>query len=126
MLKLEDLNKDAQIEGLDPNGIVRVVTCEPVGTDALTVYYQAADGSMLPRQPLRYVLADDPGAGKTIMAGLFIPELLMRADARRVLIVAPGSLSERVQHAIFYLCRPVVCTLLRVHSVRSREIIRHS
>ena len=39
--------------------------------------------SMLPRQPLRYVLADDPGAGKTIMAGLFIRELLMRADPRR-------------------------------------------
>lgn len=52
---------------------------------------------MLPRQPLRYVLADDPGANKTIMAGLFIRELLMRADARRVLIVAPGSLVEQWQ-----------------------------
>lgn len=46
-------------------------------------------------QPLRYVLADDPGAGKAIMAGLFIRELLMRADAKRVLIVAPGSLVEQ-------------------------------
>jgi hypothetical protein len=45
-------------------------------------------------QPLRYVLADDPGAVKTIMAGLFIRELLMRADAKRVLIVAPGSLEQ--------------------------------
>jgi SNF2 family DNA or RNA helicase len=52
---------------------------------------------MLPRQPLRYVLADDPGAGKTIMAGLLIRELLMRADAKRVLIVAPGSLVEQWQ-----------------------------
>ena len=59
----------------------------------ITAVYQ----SMLPRQPLRYVLADDPGAGKTIMAGLFIRELLMRADARRVLIVAPGSLVEQWQ-----------------------------
>ena len=172
MLKLEDIKKDAQIAGLDPNGIVRVVTCEPVGTDALTVYYKAADGrlseqmlfrsdearlslaqagrawafdapaagfklgleawrirlahlfdpmmavhtsnveplphqitavyeSMLPRQPLRYVLADDPGAGKTIMAGLYIRELLMRADARRVLIVAPGSLSEQWQDELY-------------------------
>ena len=33
--------------------------------------------SMLPKQPLRYVLADDPGAGKTIMAGLLISELLV-------------------------------------------------
>ena len=52
---------------------------------------------MLPQQPLRYVLADDPGAGKTIMAGLLIKELLMRADARRVLIVSPGSLTEQWQ-----------------------------
>jgi excisionase family DNA binding protein len=57
--------------------------------------------SMLPRQPLRYVLADDPGAGKTIMAGLFIRELLMRADAKRVLIVAPGSLVEQWQDEMF-------------------------
>lgn len=52
---------------------------------------------MLPRQPLRYVLADDPGAGKTIMAGLLIKELLMRSDAKRVLIVSPGSLTEQWQ-----------------------------
>ena len=43
--------------------------------------------SMLPRQPLRFILADDPDAGKTIMAGLYIREL-MRADARRIVIVA--------------------------------------
>lgn len=52
---------------------------------------------MLPQQPLRYVLADDPGAGKTIMAGLLIKELLMRGDAKRVLIVSPGSLTEQWQ-----------------------------
>ena len=53
--------------------------------------------NMLPQQPLRYVLADDPGAGKTIMAGLLIKELLMRADAKRVLIISPGSLTEQWQ-----------------------------
>ena len=37
MLKLEEINKDAQVAGFDPNGIVRVVSVEPVGTDALTV-----------------------------------------------------------------------------------------
>lgn len=41
---------------------------------------------------MRFVLADDPGAGKTIMAGLLIRELIMRSDAQRILIVAPGSL----------------------------------
>jgi SNF2 family DNA or RNA helicase len=46
-------------------------------------------------------LADDPGAGKTIMAGLYIRELVMRADARRVLIVAPGSLVEQWRDELF-------------------------
>jgi superfamily II DNA or RNA helicase len=52
---------------------------------------------MLPRQPLRFLLADDPGAGKTIMAGLLIKELLIRGDLDRCLIVAPGSLVEQWQ-----------------------------
>lgn len=47
---------------------------------------------MLTRQPLRFLLADDPGAGKTIMAGLLIRELWVREDLRRCLIVCPGSL----------------------------------
>lgn len=172
MLKLEEIRKNAAVSGLEPGQVVRIVTTEPVGENALTVYYKLADGhlrermlfrsdevnlslaqagrpwafdapgeefklaveahrihlahlfdpmmavhtsnveplphqitavyeSMLPRQPLRYVLADDPGAGKTIMAGLFIRELLMRADARRVLIVAPGSLVEQWQDEMF-------------------------
>ena len=53
--------------------------------------------SMLPKQPLRYVLADDPGAGKSIMAGLLIRELIARADIERILIVCPGSLVEQWQ-----------------------------
>lgn len=168
MLKLEDIKKDCAISGLEPNQIVRIVTTESVGNDAITAYYKTSDGrlhermlfrsdesnlalaeagrpwsfdapgedfklateahrinlahlfdpmmavhtsnveplphqitavyeSMLGRQPLRYVLADDPGAGKTIMAGLFVRELLMRADAKRILIVAPGSLVEQWQ-----------------------------
>ena len=63
--------------------------------EALPHQITAVYDAMLPRQPLRFVLADDPGAGKTIMAGLYIRELLMRADARRILIVAPGSLVEQ-------------------------------
>ncbi|MEJ5270143.1 MAG: helicase-related protein, partial [Hydrogenophilus sp.] len=172
MLKLEEIQKNAAISGLEPGQVVRIVATEPVGDNALTVYYKTADGrvlermifrtdetklslaeagrpwafdapgeefklaaeayrinlahlfdpmmavhtsnveplphqitavyeSMLPRQPLRFVLADDPGAGKTIMAGLLIRELLVRADAKRVLIVAPGSLVEQWQDEMF-------------------------
>ena len=52
---------------------------------------------MLQRQPLRFLLADDPGAGKTIMAGLLIKELIARGDLKRCLIVCPGSLAEQWQ-----------------------------
>jgi len=52
---------------------------------------------MLSRQPLHFLLADDPGAGKTIMAGLLIKELMVRGDAKRVLIVCPGMLVDQWQ-----------------------------
>lgn len=171
-MKLEQIIKGAQISGIEPGKVVRVVSADPLGDNAVTVVYKADDGrlgervlfrsneaelnvasvgrpwsfdadgadfklaaeayrinlahlfdpmmavhtsnveplphqitavyeSMLPRQPLRYVLADDPGAGKTIMAGLLIRELLMRADAARILIVSPGSLVEQWQDELF-------------------------
>jgi superfamily II DNA or RNA helicase len=46
---------------------------------------------------LRFLLADDPGAGKTIMAGLLIKELLIRGDIHKCLIVCPGNLVEQWQ-----------------------------
>ena len=52
---------------------------------------------MLNQQPMRFLLADDPGAGKTIMAGLLIKELIIRGDLERCLIIAPGSLTEQWQ-----------------------------
>ena len=65
--------------------------------DPLPHQFTAVYEEMLPRQPLRFLLADDPGAGKTIMAGLLIKELLIRSDLERCLIVVPGSLVEQWQ-----------------------------
>lgn len=167
-MRLEELTAGAVVNGVVPDVAVTVITSVPIGDDAVTLYYKAADGvpaermlfrsdearlelatagrpwgfdadgeqfrlatealrirlahlfdpmmavhtsnveplphqvsavyeSMLPRQPLRYVLADDPGAGKTIMAGLLIRELMMRADVRRIMVVSPGSLSGQWQ-----------------------------
>lgn len=80
----------------DPMMAVHTSNVEPLPHQITAVYE-----SMLPKQPLRFVLADDPGAGKTIMAGLLIRELLMRADAARILIVSPGSLVEQWQDELF-------------------------
>ncbi|MBN1173558.1 MAG: DUF3883 domain-containing protein [Micromonosporaceae bacterium] len=58
---------------------------------------RAVYGDLLPRTPLRFLLADDPGAGKTIMAGLYAKELALRGELARCLIIAPGGLVEQWQ-----------------------------
>ncbi len=52
---------------------------------------------MLPQARLRFVLADDPGAGKTIMAGLLMKELHLRGVADRILILCPAPLTVQWQ-----------------------------
>ena len=69
--------------------------------DPLPHQIEAVYEKMLPRQPLRFLLADDPGAGKTIMAGLFCKELMIRGDVERCLIIAPGSLVEQWQDELW-------------------------
>ncbi len=76
----------------DPLLAVHTSLVDPLPHQITGVY-----GEMLTRQPLRFLLADDPGAGKTIMAGLLIKELLIRADLHRCLIVCPGMLVEQWQ-----------------------------
>ena len=55
----------------DPLLAVHTSMIDPLPHQITGVY-----GELLTRQPLRYLLADDPGAGKTIMTGLFLKELL--------------------------------------------------
>ena len=76
----------------DPLLAVHTSLIEPLPHQITAVYE-----TMLTKQPLRYLLADDPGAGKTIMTGLLLKELLIRGDAHRCLIVAPGNLVEQWQ-----------------------------
>lgn len=80
----------------DPVLAVHTSLVEPLPHQITAVYEK-----MLPRQPLRYLLADDPGAGKTIMAGLFIKELMIRGDVKRCLICAPGNLVEQWQDEMY-------------------------
>ena len=76
----------------DPYLAVHASLIEPLPHQITAVYEE-----MIPRQPLRFLLADDPGAGKTIMSGLLIKELMARGEVERCLIVAPGSLTEQWQ-----------------------------
>lgn len=171
-MKLEELRRGAQVQGVEPNQPVTVVDVQWHGTIAVELVYKRADGhaatkllyrddepalnlvtggrvwsfsgdgnrlrlaseayrirlahlfdpvlavhtslieplphqitavyqEMLSRQPLRYVLADDPGAGKTVMAGLFVKELAIRGDVRRCLICVPGNLCEQWQDELW-------------------------
>jgi len=76
----------------DPMLAVATSDVQPLPHQIRAVY-----GELLPRTPLRFLLADDPGAGKTIMAGLYIKELILRDDVRSCMVVAPGGLVEQWQ-----------------------------
>ena len=80
----------------DPFAAVQTATIQPLPHHIDAVY-----GRLLPMQPLRFLLADDPGAGKTIMSGLYIRELILRGDLDRCLIITPGSLVEQWQDELF-------------------------
>ncbi len=80
----------------DPLLAVHTSLIDPLPHQITAVYEE-----MLPRQPLRFLLADDPGAGKTIMAGLLIKELMVRGDLARCLIVCPGNLADQWQDELY-------------------------
>lgn len=71
------------------------INCSVV--DPLPHQVEAVYKYLLPQPKIRFLLADDTGAGKTIMTGLLLKELLMRKIVERVLIVTPGGLTKQWQ-----------------------------
>jgi superfamily II DNA or RNA helicase len=65
--------------------------------DVLPHQVEAVYRYLLPLPRIRFLLADDTGAGKTIMAGLLIKELLFRGVISKVLIITPGGLTKQWQ-----------------------------
>ncbi len=129
----EDLAQDQQLQlGLsptfdgNPQVVASVVESERLGFGHLANPGFAAELSLIDplphqriavynvmlKQPrLRFLLADDAGAGKTIMTGLYIREMLSRRLIRRVLVVSPAGLVgnwRREMHRLFSLPFQVV------------------
>lgn len=71
----------------NPAFAAEISIIDPLPHQRIAVYER-----MLPEPRLRFLLADDAGAGKTIMAGLYIREMLSRRLIKRVLIVSPAGL----------------------------------
>ncbi|KLU38980.1 MAG: RNA helicase [Peptococcaceae bacterium 1109] len=107
----------------DPYLAVYTSAIEPLPHQISAVYQE-----MLPRLPLRFVLADDPGAGKTIMTGLLLKELMIRGDLRRCLIVTPGSLAEQWQDELYHKfnLRFEILTNDRIQSSVSGNVFREA
>ncbi len=68
--------------------------------DPLPHQIEAVYGYILHQPRVRFLIADDPGAGKTIMAGLVIKEMKLRGLVQRILIVAPGHLKDQWQREL--------------------------
>lgn len=85
----------------NPAFATEISLIEPLPHQRIAVYQ-----NMLGQPRLRFLLADDAGAGKTIMSGLYIREMLARRLIRRVLIVPPGGLAlnwQREMRTLFSL-----------------------
>ena len=100
----------------DPLLAVHTSLVDPLPHQITAVY-----GEMLSRQPLRFLLADDPGAGKTIMTGLFIKELMARGDSAAL----PDRLPRQSCRAMAGRTRPPVPPAVRDHDERRARSRTH-
>ncbi len=88
--------------------------------DPLPRQLEAVYGVLLKRSRVRFLLANDPGAEKTIMAGLFLKELNYRGVAQRILIVTPANLTDQWRRELaeksspWSIATPVVPTIKKM------------
>lgn len=71
------------------------INCSVV--DPLPHQVEAVYKFLLPQPQIRFLLADDTGAGKTIMTGLLLKEMILRKQIERILIITPGGLTKQWQ-----------------------------
>jgi SNF2 family DNA or RNA helicase len=84
----------------NPAFATEISRIDPLPHQRIAVYER-----MLPQPRLRFLLADDAGAGKTIMTGLYVREGLTRRTLRRVMVVAPAGLVGNWQRELKHLFR---------------------
>lgn len=106
----------------DPQFAVSLARIDPLPHQLEAVYYY-----MLRQPRLRFLLADDPGAGKTIMVGLLLKELKLRGVISRILIVAPANLVPQWQREMAEkfdeIFEPVDRAALATRGSRAWEIV---
>jgi superfamily II DNA or RNA helicase len=96
-----DGNARAFLLGVEAHRIKTAYQFDPLfavnssAVDVLPHQVEAVYRYLLPLPRIRFLLADDTGAGKTIMAGLILKELLFRGTVNKVLIVVPGGLTRQ-------------------------------
>lgn len=100
------------------------VNCSIV--DPLPHQVEAVYKFLLPLPKIRFLLADDTGAGKTIMTGLLIKELMMRGLVERILIVTPGGLTKQWQEDEMAIKFNVPFTLVNRSSFSSDPNVFHT
>ncbi len=100
------------------------VNCSIV--DPLPHQVEAVYKYLLPLPKIRFLLADDTGAGKTIMTGLLIKELLMRGLSERILIVTPGGLTKQWQEDEMGIKFNIPFTLVNRERFNSDPTVFHS
>jgi len=79
----------------DPHFAVSVSQIDPLPHQLEAVYHY-----MLRHPQVRFLLADDPGAGKTIMAGLLLKEFKYRGIVERTLVITPANLTDQWQREV--------------------------